>query len=64
LHETGKVASGFAGAWAGMQIVAPAAAWGAAVSGPAAPFVSGGILLIGGAAGAFGAESLFEYLAD
>jgi len=62
LKETGKVASGFAGAWAGMQVVAPLAAWGAAASGPAAPFVAGGILFIGGTAGAIGAEALFDYL--
>ena len=60
LSETGKVASGFAGAWIGMQAVGPLAAAAGAVSGPAAPFVSGGILLIGGAAGALGAEWVFD----
>jgi RHS repeat-associated protein len=60
LSETGKVASGFAGAWIGMQAVGPLAATAGAFSGPAAPFVTGGILLIGGAAGALGAEWMFD----
>lgn len=60
IKETGKVASGFAGAWVGMQAVAPLAAGAGAISGPLAPFVSGGILLVGGAAGALGAEWLFD----
>jgi hypothetical protein len=60
LHETGKVVSGFAGAWVGMQAIAPLAAGAGALSGPLAPFVSGGVLLVGGIAGAVGAEWLFD----
>jgi hypothetical protein len=64
LHETGKVVSGFAGAWLGMQAVTPLATAAGAISGPGAPFVSGAILFVGGVAGAFVGEEIYDYVSQ